>query len=216
MAKYFSKFPKLYYSLRNDGLSVDVVTNLIARFSLEKSLKENTSTYYEYLVKDGDTPEILASKIYSSPERHWIILLMNDIIDPQFDWPLDYRSFNEFVEGKYSTSEYSDKANTNNTGVSWAQSNVYGYYKVVTITTTNGVSDKKTIKIDQAQYTNLSTSNTTNTLSDNNVITISVTKESKTYYEYENDLNENKRIIKILKPEFVPGLEDEFSKIVNG
>ena len=79
MANYFSKFPKLFYSYDSFN-TAELITNIMARFSLEKSTKENTAVYYEYDVTEGDTPEIVASKMYDSPERHWIVLLFNVIV----------------------------------------------------------------------------------------------------------------------------------------
>ena len=126
MAKYFSKFPKVFYGF-NDN-SVDLLTNVTVRFALEKTLKENTSAYYNYSVIEGETPEIIASKLYGSPERHWIILMMNDIVDIENEWPLQYNTLNRFIERKYSQPEYADTANTSNSGISWAMSNIKTYY----------------------------------------------------------------------------------------
>ena len=120
MAKYFNFFPKTLYSLSNKSTSADSVTNIIARFGFESTLKENSNIFYPYDIQDGDTPEIIASKYYGSPEKHWIVLMFNNIIDPQYDWPLDQRTINDFINDKYSTSEYADTANTNVSGLSWA------------------------------------------------------------------------------------------------
>jgi hypothetical protein len=46
------------------------------------------------------------------------------------------------------------------------------------------------------------------------VITQTVTKSKKTYYEYELEENEAKREISLLKPEFVPQIEKEFKKVI--
>ena len=54
-------------------------------------------------------------------------------------------------------------------------------------------------------------------LEDGSFIDITVSKETKTYYDYEIEENEKKRVIKILKPEFVPTVDQEFRRvIVNG
>jgi len=52
------------------------------------------------------------------------------------------------------------------------------------------------------------------TLQSGNIITQAVTKEKKTYYEYEQEENEAKREIVLLKPEFVPQIEKEFKKVI--
>ena len=66
---------------------MDVVNNITSRFNFEEKFKENSAVAYEYEIKDSDTPEISASKFYGDSERHWIVLLFNNIIDPQFDFP---------------------------------------------------------------------------------------------------------------------------------
>ena len=65
MAGYFSKFPKLFFS-SNNNRTIDRITNIMAKFSLNESIKENTAVYYEYDIVEGDTPEIIAHKLYGS------------------------------------------------------------------------------------------------------------------------------------------------------
>ena len=104
MAKYFNFFPKTFYSLSDKSTAADLVTNVIARFGFEQELKENSSVYYAYDIQDGDTPETIANKYYGSPERHWVVLLFNDIIDPQYDWPLDQRTIIKYIDDKYTAN----------------------------------------------------------------------------------------------------------------
>ena len=211
MAKYFNNFPKTYYTLEDKIYGVDVVTNIISRFSLEQSFKDNTSIYEKYNVKDSDTPEIIANKIYGSSERHWIVLAMNNIIDPQFDWPLDYRTLISFIDDKYTANA---NVSAGQTGLVWAQQNIQSYYSIETRTTTkNGQYLEKKVQVDANTYANVTVTSSNVTLNDGNQITISITKENKTYYDYELEENENKRQIKILKPEFAFGLEQELKSV---
>jgi hypothetical protein len=213
MAKYFNNFPKAYYSLENKPYGLDVVTNIISRFTLEQSFKENTSIYEKYNVQESDTPEIIASKIYDSPERHWIVLAMNDVVDAQWDWPLDYRTLISFIDDKYTANA---NVAAGQTGLVWAQQNTQSYYSVEKRTTVkNGEYLEKKVQVDANTYANVSVTSSNVTLSDGNQITISVTKESKTYYDYELEENENKRQIKVLKPEFAYTLEQELKNVFN-
>lgn len=205
----FDKFPKTFYKL-TDSLSVDVVTNILARFSFEEKFKENTSVYYNYVVKDGETPEIIASKAYDDPEKHWIILMLNNIVDAQYDWPLHYSALAKYIEKKYI-----ENANTliSETGVEWSQGNIHSYYMVETVTMPDGKLVENKFQIDSNTYQNLITTSDEYTLNDGNNITIAITKETKSYYEYEIDSNESKRTIKVLKKEFVSALEKELTNI---
>jgi hypothetical protein len=155
MARYFNFFPKTLYSSNNQVSSLDTITNITARFSFERTLKENSSVFYSYDIQESDTPEIIARKFYENSERHWIVLLFNDIIDPQFDWPMDGRTLNEFINLKYSATEYANTANTSVSGLSWAKSinNVHSYFKVITETTYEKTSIQK-IEVDANTYAN--------------------------------------------------------------
>ena len=185
-------------------------TNLISRFSFEKSCKDSTAVSYEYDIQDSDTPEIIADKFYDDSERHWIVLMFNDITDPQFDWPMDYKTLISFIDEKYKAS-----ANVGQSGSNWAKSNTHSYYKKETRTTisTNTITVNK-IEVDANTYANVASSSSTVTLADGYVITIAVSKESQSYYDYEMELNESKRKIKLLKPEFVSAVEEEFRTVI--
>ena len=65
-------------------------------------IKNNYSVYDEYDIQDGETPEILSSKIYGNSEYHWLILHMNEIIDPRYDWPLSTFNLIKYCQSKYT------------------------------------------------------------------------------------------------------------------
>ena len=44
---------------------------------------------------------------------------------------------------------------------------------------------------------------------------MATTKETETYYQYEIKVNDEKRNIKILKPEFAPAVEEEFRRVIS-
>jgi len=208
MSKYFNFFPKVLYT--TDSNTGDVVNNITSRFNFEENFKNNTAVCYEYDIQDSDTPEIIASKIYKDPEKHWIVLLFNGILDPQFDWPMDYRTLISFIDEKYSAS-----ANANQSGSSWAQSHTKAYYKIETRTTisTNTITVKE-IEVDANTYANVTSSSSNVTLADGYIITIAVSKDTQSYYDYEMELNEAKRKIKLLKPELVNSVNEEFRRVI--
>ena len=208
MSKYFNYFPKTVYSLDNTN-NVDVVTSIVSRFSFENSFRDNTAVYYEYNIQDSDTPEIIASKFYGDSEKHWVVLMLNQIIDPQFDWPLDQRTIISFINEKYSAN-----ASVGQSGITWAQGNIHSYYKVETRTTNSTNTELQTkLQVDANTYANVAATTTNLLLDDGNSITITVSKETKSYYDYEVEQNETKRIIKLLKPEFVSSVEDELRAV---
>jgi len=208
MSKFFNYFPKTVYSLDNTN-NVDAVTSIVSRFSFENSFRDNTSVYYEYNIQDSDTPEIIASKFYGDSEKHWVVLMLNQIIDPQFDWPLDQRTIISFITEKYSAN-----ASVGQSGINWAQANIHSYYKVETRTTNSTNTELQTkLQVDANTYANVAATTTNLLLDDGNSITITVSKETKSYYDYEVEQNETKRTIKLLKPEFVSPIEDELRAV---
>ena len=109
MSQYFAKFPRVSYDLdRKKISSPDRVTNVFFRIAIVKDIVRNFSSYYEYSIRDGDRPEVLAEKAYGDPEAHWIILYANDILDPHYDWPLDNKSFEKYIVNKYKSQARMD------------------------------------------------------------------------------------------------------------
>lgn len=214
MAKFFNYYPKTFYTSNNNTTGVDAVTNIIARFGFEQQLKQNSLAFYPYQIQDSDTPEIIADKYYDNSERHWIVLLFNDIIDPQFDWPLNQNAIIDYIDKKYTAN---GAANTTvQTGIAWAlsENNVQAYFKVITTTGNDGTISTEKIQVDANTYANISSTTTSYTTQANEIVTIAVTKETRSYYTYEIDENEKKREIKLLKSEFVPAVEKEFKRII--
>jgi hypothetical protein len=211
LARYFKYFPKTYYFSHLDPSSLDVVTNILTRFKFEEGFKNNSVFYYEYDIQDGDTPEIIAAKIYDSPEKHWAVLMINDIVDPLWDWPLDQRTIIKFIDEKYSAN-----ATGTQTGTQWAKINTKQYLIVETKTIAGEDSVIVKYETDSSTYANTSTYTITKTLSDGKLLTIGLTKETKSYYDYEIEENEKKRTIKLLRPEFVAPLDREIKRLSSG
>jgi hypothetical protein len=214
MAKFFNYYPKTFYTSNNNTTGVDAVTNIIARFGFEQQLKQNSLAFYPYQIQDSDTPEIIADKYYDNSERHWIVLLFNDIIDPQFDWPLNQNAIIDYIDKKYTAN---GAANTTvQTGIAWAlsENNVQSYFKVITTTGNDGTISTQKIQVDANTYANISSTTTSYTTQANETVVIAITKETRSYYTYEIDENEKKREIKLLKSEFVPAVEKEFKRII--
>jgi hypothetical protein len=104
MPAFFNKFPVISYDTQKKIYSYQnsqFVTNILFRVAIIREVMSNISSYFEYTINDGEKPEVLADKFYNDPEAHWIILYANDIFDPQYDWPLDSRSFPKYLADKY-------------------------------------------------------------------------------------------------------------------
>jgi hypothetical protein len=98
---YFEQFPTIVYDAEKEGVYKDV-KNLLRRVGLRAKVRTNVLLYDTYDVKNGDTPESLAFKLYDDPELHWVILLINNITDRYHDWPMTESQFLQFIKDKYS------------------------------------------------------------------------------------------------------------------
>ena len=100
---YFDSFPVIRYG-STDG-TIKNVTNLLRRVAIRSKLKTNVSFFDTYDVKNGETPEIIADKLYDDPKLHWIIMLVNNVTDRYHDWPMSEQQFNSYLNEKYSNPD---------------------------------------------------------------------------------------------------------------
>ena len=101
---YFNSFPVIPYDSKGD-LQFKDVTNLLRRVGMRTKLKTNTFLYDTYNVKEGETPEMIAHKLYGDPQLHWIILLINEITDRYHQWPMTGGQFLDYLNDKYSNPD---------------------------------------------------------------------------------------------------------------
>jgi hypothetical protein len=183
-----------------------------------REVLNNISAYYEYLIKDDDTPEILAEKVYGNTQAHWLILLANDIVDPQYDWPLNSRDFQKYIIKKYGSVEN-------------AQTTYHHYEKkIVREESLTGIVVENRFVINQSNiadsmydttvpydtYDSLPETQEYNTIDmgDGKTVIEITNRERITNYDYEDEMNEKKRPIKIIKPEYYGQIIREFDELV--
>lgn len=196
--QYFATLPKIVY-IDKDRVS-RVFTNIMARANIVGSLLNNPLVFYTYDIQDEDTPEIVAYKYYGDSYRYWILLYCNEMVDPQWDWPLSSREFEVYMADKYQ--EFNP------------YSTVHHYEKIITkydentLTTTENV-----VNIDESTYNSMSEGTHSYNLP-TGTVTVTTTKKAVSYYEYELKLNESKRNIKILNRIYADQLETEFKNLM--
>jgi len=98
---YFKEFPTIPYDSEGNGKFKDV-KNLLRRVGIRAKIKTNISLYDTYDVKNGESPESIAHKLYGDSELHWVILLLNNITDRFHGWPMSEAQFLQFVNDKYT------------------------------------------------------------------------------------------------------------------
>jgi len=98
---FFDAFPLILVDPKGEG-KTKLVTNLLRRVALRAKIKTNIAVFDTYDVKEGESPESVAFKLYGDAEYHWIVMLMNDITDRYHQWPMTTPQFLSYLEEKYS------------------------------------------------------------------------------------------------------------------
>ena len=198
MSYFFENFPKVNYDIDKTN-KFSEIPNILLRYRFRDFpiYRDKTLVFYEHNVEEGQRPDIIAAKYYGNATLSWIILLTNDILDPYYDWPLDYQDFKNYMREKY---RYAGSLEGKG-GIEWSQSNIHHYewvYQPQSVQFDNSIIEKKFYIVDEATYNSKLPSE----------------RRSVSYYTYEQELNDNKRKIKILKKEFVPRILKEAETIL--
>jgi len=93
--EFFTYYPRVDYS-------DNTMVNIMVRSRIRELVLNNAGVYYPYVVRDGERPDILAHNYYGHPNYTWIIFYSNDIFDPIFDWVLDEENFMNYMNHKYA------------------------------------------------------------------------------------------------------------------
>ena len=101
---YFQNFPLIPYDSVGNG-DYKLVTNLLKRVALRAKVRTNTLLFDTYNVQEGQTPEMIADKLYGDPNLHWIVMYVNNITDRYHQWPLTTPQFLAFINDKYSNPD---------------------------------------------------------------------------------------------------------------
>ena len=101
---YFENFPLIPYDSVGDG-EFKIVTNLLKRVAMRSKVKTNVMMFDTYDVKEGETPEMIADKLYDDPELHWVILLMNNVTDRYHQWPMNNNQLLSYMHDKYTNQD---------------------------------------------------------------------------------------------------------------
>jgi hypothetical protein len=197
--QYFDTLPKIIY-IDSTGNS-KVMTNLLARSSVIPQLLKDPLLYYTYDIQEGDTPEIIAHKYYGDSYRYWIVLFANQLLDPQWDWPMNYATFEQYLADEYSSINI--------------YSEIEYYEKIITQYDVNSQTTYiKKVRIDENTYNSLPVTQTETYTLPTGPVSVTTERNAVSIYDYELNLNESKRNIRILNANYVDLMETQFKKLM--
>ena len=97
---YFSKFPLMVYDVKNNK-NFKLLPDILKRVKLRSGLSSSRFVFDKYNVKEGENPEDIATKLYGDPTLHWVVLMVNNVTDRFYQWPMTQAQFLEFLTDKY-------------------------------------------------------------------------------------------------------------------
>ena len=78
-----------------------LLPDILKRVKIRSGLSASRFVFDKYNVKEGEKPEDVAFKYYGDPEYHWVIMMVNNITDRYYGWPMTQADFADFLTDKY-------------------------------------------------------------------------------------------------------------------
>ena len=185
---YFNELPNILYpSLLPSSNKIEdkiEVKNIFKRSRLRTDIDQAITAFNYYYIPEGDRPDIVAENVYNDAELDWVVLTSNNITNIRDQWPLNHNDLHNYMLEKYGSEQ-------NILGVHHYETNkiIDEYNRVVMPA---GLEVDMNFSFEYLSYSKQTIK----------VIPSQVVAEI-TNYQYETKLNDEKRRIKLLKPEYL-------------
>ena len=192
---YFDLFPDIelpsFSDKRRSSFDYIRIKNLFKRGRVRDDIYGNVTAFSKYLVLDGERPDTVAKKLYEDENLDWIILLSNNMINVQDEWPMGQFDFQRYLDNKYSKDQLGE----------------IHHYETNEIRNQSGILLLQGGLIVDADYTFKYTE------IDGSVQTVNSVK-SISNIQFEIDKNDAKRSINVLRKEYIGVLVDDMRQIM--
>lgn len=199
MAKnYFRNIPDFEYINRTkDGQFISNYTqvkNFFKKGKLREDLFQDLTVFEKYSVKGDDRPDNVAYEIYGDATLDWVVLLSNNIINIQNEWPLSQLAFETYILDKYKTLEKLDEIHHYESNEVKDSNGVIIFPKGVRVSAAQSVSYHEPLSNEQ--------------------ITVNPVSKAITNYQYEQRVNDEKRRIFLIKPIYLNVVFDDLEEMM--
>ena len=198
MSSYFQRVPDFNYVSRLPDSKIGDyvrVKNLFKKGKLREDIFQNVAFFEKYKIVGDDRPDNVAFEVYDDSSLDWVILLSNNILNIQSEWPLPQTDFDRFVLDKYG--DY----NTLYNGIH--------HYETIEIKNTQGVTIVPAgLQVDSSYSVSYYDFFTDLQVTTGNLAT------PITNYEYEEKVENDKRNIYILKSRYLNIVFDDMEEIM--
>lgn len=227
MSAYFQNLPLVLYEniQENDSQKQVVLTNILTRSAFLRDVIDNTALFYDYEVKENETPEIIAHKLYGDVERFWIILLFNNLMNPMYDFPLNTEQVENLIVSKYGyTVEDSQtiahhyerriKRDVLLNGIVQSSNTETVFVSLYDIDPDTGLAVVNPWLDGLSPDQSVTYDTTTEVISGGTSVVTTYEYAFVSVYAYEFGENENKRKIKLLDASYVSMVESELKRLM--
>ena len=198
MSNYFRQLPDINYVSRLPDAKISdyiKVKNLFKKGALREDIFQNVSFFTKYKVTGDKRPDNVAFDFYQDSKLDWLVLTCNNIINVFTEWPLQQSDFDRAMVEKYDT--YDNLFN----GVH--------HYVTTEVKDSNGIVFVKAGLKTDATFSFKYADTNSGTLVDLANISIPVTN-----YEYEVEIEDAKRNIFLLKPQYLNVVRDDLEEMM--
>ena len=180
---YFRQLPNLDYpSLANDRKSVydyNQVKNIFKRAVLRQDVIDSYFQFNKYIIQGDDRPDNVASKVYGDANLDWVVLTTNNIINIRDEWPMSQGDIQNYLTNKYTSEELTY---------------IHHYETLQIVDSYQRLIQPKGLIVEEGHSV---------TFVDRGVSKTESKTKSISYLDYELDLNDAKREINVLQPQYV-------------
>ncbi len=205
MSNYFRKLPNLNYpsllKTRESNLDFVQTKNLFRRAKVREDLLANFMQFDKYKIIGDERPDNVAEKVYGNSDLDWVVLMSNNIIDINNEWPLDQLQLNQYLNEKYTPQELAS---------------IHHYETREFRDRDNQLILPAGLIVDEnwsMEYFSGGQVRSTNTPSSTSNMSEKPVK-SVTFLEFETNLNEEKRNINVLKPDLLGLFMKDFDRVM--
>lgn len=187
MSSYFQQVPNFEYAnATRDGKNISdysEVKNLFKRGKLRDDIFGDLTFFTKYQIVGDERPDNVAYKRYDDETLDWVVLLSNNILNIQTEWPMTQQAYYDFLIMKYGSEE---KLNETHHHETIEVKNTSG-----AVIVRAGLTVKSDYSIDYYDFLTGTQVTATN-------ITTTITNKV-----YENRIQDAKRNIFLLKPQYL-------------
>jgi hypothetical protein len=198
MSSYFHQLPDFEYVNRNVDSKIgdySKVKNLFKRGKLREDIFQNIAFFTKYQIKGNDRPDNVAFEVYGDSNLDWVVLICNNILNVQSEWPIPQQIFDEYLLDKYG--DYDTLYN----GIHHFETQEIKNSQGVTIIP-EGLQVPEDYSVTFFDFF-------TDAYEIKQNITIPITN-----YQYEEGLENSKRNIWILKPRYLNVILDDMEELM--